>query len=364
MNEKKPFPSEPAAGDDMSPAEPVKKRSRRSSGGLTLRDVARMADVAPITASRALNTPDAVSPAILARVREAVERTGYVPNMLAGGLASKRSRLVAAVVPTISGTVFLDMVQSMTESLAASGYQLMLGQSGYENSREEALLEAIIGRRPDGVILTGVMRSPQVRRRLQASGIPVVETWDLTPTPIDMLVGFSHERIGIEVADYLHARGRRRVATLGANDDRALRRHQSFAQRAQELGMVDPAVGSVPACNVPAPTSLGSGRSGLRELLQRAPRTDAIFCSSDITAMGVLTEALAMGIAVPGQLAVVGLGDQSFARDTLPALTSVRIDGTGIGAIAAQLIVSRAEGKPVADPIRDIGFTIVERGSS
>ncbi|MDO8311509.1 MAG: LacI family DNA-binding transcriptional regulator, partial [Sideroxyarcus sp.] len=115
------------------------KRSRRSSGGFTLRDVAKLAAVAPITASRALNAPESVSPAILQRVRDAVEQIGYVPNLLAGGLASKKSRLVAAVVPTIVGSVFLEMVQALTETLAAAGYQLMLGQSGYENSREDVL---------------------------------------------------------------------------------------------------------------------------------------------------------------------------------------------------------------------------------
>src|SRR5471032_2588899 len=197
------------------------RRSRRKSGGTTLRDVAKLAGVAPITASRALNTPNVVSDAILLRVREAVEQTGYVPNMLAGGLASRKSRLVAAVIPTISGNVFLEMVQSLTASLAAYGYQLMLGQSGYEDSREDELLEAIIGRRPDGVILTGTMRSPQGRQRLLTSGIPVVETWDLTPDPIDMLIGFSHEKVGEAVARYLHARGKRRVATLSANDQRS-----------------------------------------------------------------------------------------------------------------------------------------------
>lgn len=167
------------------------RRSRRG-GGITLGDVARLAGVSPITASRALNTPDQVAPDKLARVREAVARTGYVPNRLAGGLASARSRLVAAVVPTIAGPVFMEMVQSLTSALADAGYQLMLGQSGYTESREDALLEAIIGRRPDGIVLTGIMHSPEGRRRLLASGIPVVETWDLTPTPIDMLVGFSH----------------------------------------------------------------------------------------------------------------------------------------------------------------------------
>ena len=338
-------------------------RSRRGSGGLTLRDVAKLAGVAPITASRALNTPDAVSPAILARVREAVERTGYVPNMLAGGLASKKSRLVAAVVPTISGSVFLEMVQSLTEVLAQSGYQVMLGQTGYENSREDALLEAIIGRRPDGVVLTGIMRSAQGRRRLLASGIPVVETWDLTPTPIDMLVGFSHARIGVAVAEFLHRKGRKRVATIGGSDERAARRHQAFADAALRLGMAGGAE-AVPNCVVPAPTTVGSGREALRHLLASDPDIDAVYCSSDLLALGVMTEAQAQGIAVPRQLAVVGLGDLGFSRDLYPALTTVRIDGTAIGSTAAHFIIERAEGRQIAEPVCDVGFSIIERDSA
>ncbi|MGE5794307.1 MAG: LacI family DNA-binding transcriptional regulator, partial [Bacteroidota bacterium] len=145
------------------------RRARRGSGRITLADVAKLAGVSAITASRALNTPDQVSPETLRRVREAVDRTGYVPNMLAGGLASTRSRLVAAVVPTIAGPVFLETIQALTEALAESGYQLMLGQSGYTHSREDALLDAIIGRRPDGIMLTGIMRSPEGRRRLLAA---------------------------------------------------------------------------------------------------------------------------------------------------------------------------------------------------
>ena len=345
---------------ELTPA----KRSRRSSGGFTLRDVARLANVAPITASRALNTPDAVSAPILARVRDAVERTGYVPNMLAGGLASKRSRLVAAVVPTITGSVFLEMVQSLTAALAASGYQLMLGQSGYENSREDELLEAIIGRRPDGVVLTGIMRSAKSRRRLLASGIPVVETWDLTPTPIDMLVGFSHERIGASVAEYLHQRGRCRVATISANDERAVRRNKAFSDAAIGLGMAAPGAAVVPTCIVPAPTTVGSGRSGLRELLAQHPDIDALFCSSDMLALGVIMEAQAQGIEIPRRLAVVGMGDLGFSRDLNPALTSVRIDGTTIGSTAARFIIERSQGKVVANGVVDIGFTIVERASA
>lgn len=123
---------------------PAHPRKSRKGATPTVRDVARLAGVAPMSVSRALNNPDSVSPEILQRVREVVDRVGYVPNLLAGGLASKKSRMVAAVVPTISGSVFLEMVQALTDGLAARGYQLMLGQAGYENSREDALLEAII----------------------------------------------------------------------------------------------------------------------------------------------------------------------------------------------------------------------------
>src|SRR3982751_2416238 len=200
------------------------RRTRRGSGAVTLHDVARLAGVAPITASRALNTPDRVSADVLEKVSDAVRRTGYVPNRLAGGLASARSRLVAAVVPTIAGPVFLQTVQSLTAALAESGYQLMLGQSGYTDSREDALLEAIIGRRPDGIVLTGVVHSATGRKRLMAAGIPVVETWDLTPTPIDMLVGFSHVDVGRSVANFLHGKGRRRLAVVAGDDERSARR--------------------------------------------------------------------------------------------------------------------------------------------
>lgn len=343
---------------------PAPRKSRKGSTP-TVRDVARLAGVAPMSVSRALNHPESVSPDIQQRVREAVERLGYVPNLLAGGLASKKSRMVAAVVPTISGSVFLEMVQTLTDSLAARGYQLMLGQSGYENSREDALLEAIIGRRPDGVVLTGIMRSEQGRRRLLASGIPVVETWDLTSDPIDMLVGFSHEKIGKAVAEYLHRLGRRRIAAISANDERAVRRNRHFADT---LLALQPELGTdtaaVPTCIVPAPTTLGSGRAGLRALLARDPNIDAVFCSSDMMAQGVLLEAMAMGIKVPQQLAVVGLGDLSFSRDLYPPLTTVRIDGTAIGSVAAQMLIDRAEGKQVEEPVRDVGFVIVERGST
>ena len=211
-------------------------RRRKGSGAVTLRDVAQLAGVAPITASRALNTPSQVSPEVLGRVTEAVRQTGYVPNLLAGALSSMKSRMVGVAVPTIAGPVFLDTVQSLTEALFEAGYQVLLGQTGYDNAREDAWLEAMIGRRPDGLVLTGTSHSEQARTRLRAAGVPVVETWDQSDDPIDMLVGFSHVEVGRKVAAYLHERGYRRLAGVAGSDERAMRRFRaSHASRCRSF---------------------------------------------------------------------------------------------------------------------------------
>ncbi|MFZ4478252.1 MAG: LacI family DNA-binding transcriptional regulator [Rhodoferax sp.] len=335
------------------------RRNRRSSGAITLRDVAKLAGVAPITASRALNTPAQVSSQVLQKVSDAVQRTGYVPNRMAGGLASSRSRLIAAVVPSTVMSVFMETIESLNGALFEAGYQLMLGQSGYSVAREEQLLEAVIGRRPDGIFLTGIMPPGRGRTRLLASGIPVLETWDLTLTPIDMLIGFSHSDIGREVARFLMAKGRRRLALVRADDERAGRRAKAFSDAAAQAGQRE-----VLVLNVGDSRSLKSGRQAMARLLEQAPDVDAIFCSSDLLALGVMTEARAQGVAVPERISIIGFGDVPFLADMVPALSTVRINGADIGQQAARFLIERAQGRPVNPRIVDVGFSIIERDSS
>jgi LacI family gluconate utilization system Gnt-I transcriptional repressor len=335
------------------------KRSRRGSGAITLRDVAKLAGVAPITASRAVNTPDQVSPDVRKKVLDAVQRTGYVPNRMAGGLASSRSRLIAAVVPSTVMSVFMETIEALNGSLFDAGYQLMLGQSGYSSAREDLLLEAVIGRRPDGIFLTGILPPGKSRTRLLASGIPVVETWDLTPTPIDMLIGFSHSEIGRAVAHFLLDKGRKRLAVVRADDERAARRATAFAEAVQQRSQQD-----VFAVNVGDSRSLTSGREAMVRILKEAPDVDAIFCSSDLLALGVMTEARAQNLAVPDRMAIVGFGDVPFLADMVPALSTVRINGADIGKQAARFLIDRAEGRPVDPCVVDVGFAIIERDTS
>ena len=321
----------------------------------TLHDVAREAGVSLITASRALTNPGVVSAGTIAKVEQAVLSTGYIPNLLAGGLKSRRSLTVACLVPAISVAQFLPTVQMLTESLDEAGYQLILGQTGYDHSREEALLNAMISRRPDGIVVTGLVHSPEARRRLRQTGIPVVETWDLSAQPVDMLIGFSHHEVGRAVAGYFSKKGWTRVAIATGDDERASVRRQGFVQG---IGR------EVPVAVVPAPSSLELGRRALTELLQQEPALQAVFCRSDQLAQGVLAEAHSRGLRVPKDLAICGFGDASFAAHTQPSLTSVHIDGADIGRRAAQMIISRCNGKAVDVPVVDIGFRIIEREST
>jgi len=333
------------------------RRARKNTGRVTLSDLARLTGVTKVTVSRALNSPDLVSSDTLERVREAVRQTGYTPDLIAGSLASNRSRLIVALIPAIAGGVFQETVAALTSELAATGYQLLLGQSGYDESREEALLDAIIGRRPAGIVLTGVVHSEESRQKLRASGIPVVETWDITRTPLDMLIGFSHQKIGKAAADYLRQRGAVRPAIVTPDDRRAQARAEAFI-KAFDSGT------PIPVVSVESPAKLGDGRRALARLLDEHPSIDAVFCGADIMALGVLMEARHRNMRVPEQLKVMGYGDQNFAADTDPPLTTIRIDGTKIGELAAAMLIAKIETGAMRQRRIDVGFTIVERESA
>ncbi|SOZ16758.1 Transcriptional regulator, LacI family [Cupriavidus taiwanensis] len=322
---------------------------------VTLHDVAREAGVSLITASRALSNPSMVSEKTIARVQQAVAATGYIPNLLAGGLKSKRSLMVAALVPNIAVAQFLPTVKALTDALDAAGYQLILGQTGYDHAREEALLGTMISRRPDGIVVTGLVHSQAARERLRRAGIPVVETWDLSDRPVDMSVGFSHVKVGSSVAGYFLGKGWRRLGIATGDDHRASVRREGFVSTVGH---------EVPTVVVPAPSSLALGRQALAGLLEQDPRIQAIYCSSDQLAQGVMVEALARGLRIPEDLAICGFGDADFAAHLKPSLTTVHVDGAAIGALAARLLLDRCQGKAVSQPVIDVGFRVIEREST
>ena len=334
-------------------------RAARTSSVPTLKDLARLAGVSPITASRALHRPELVAESTRARVAQAVEQSGYVTNSLAGGLTSRQTRLVAAIVPSVGHSLFSDMLDTLITTLAAQRYETTLGISRYDPEHEETWLAAMLGRRPDGVVLTGIEHTARTRRLLVNADIPVVELWDYTPHPLDVAIGFSQEDAGRAAFRYLAACGYQRPAVLRADDSRAHRRAQGFMRAAADVGAPPPVQIVFPENSPQA----GRGREALEALRTQANDADAVFCSSDALAQGVLAHAHALQLQVPQQFGVLGFGDQALAVDSIPALSTVKVDGAYIGRQGAEALIARMRGAAVT-AAQDVGFEVIARAST
>ena len=333
-------------------------RVRAGSAQVKITDVAAEAKVAPMTVSRVINTPDRVSPATAARVRAAIDKLGYVPNLIAGGLSSRRSRMVAAIVPTIAHPMFAGLVQSFTDAMRQAGYEVMLSLSGYGD--DAAQVRALLGRRPDAMLITGADHPAATAQILRESGIPIVEIWDVSAHPIDMLVGFDHRQVGASVADFFRAKGHDRFAAISADDARALTRRQGY------LDAIAAAGGTVVAAPVlPAPSTIMAGRQALRDMLGVLTERTALACSSDMLAFGAITELRRHGIAVPDQVAVCGFGNFELSAASDPPFTTVNVEGSESGRIAADFLLRRLADDEAARGARvQVPFRILERASS
>lgn len=330
--------------------------SSHMKGDVTLDVVAKIAGVSAITVSRAINKPEKVAPKTLEKVNKAISETGYVPNLLAGALASRTSRLIAAIVPSIANLLYAETIRLFSRRCREAGYQVLLGDSGYPEVLEEELVAAILTRRPDGILLTGVDHSPACRNLLLAANIPIVETWDITPSPLDIVVGFNHVKVGQEVASFIYKKGYRTVGFVTADDTRGVLRRQSTQQALEDYGCKD-----FHTASVPAPTTMGLGRAGTKQLLDQGFKSGVIFCSSDTLAQGVVAELQSQSIGVPDDVSVIGFGDQVFSAFTHPPLTTVRIDRERIGREAVDALLARIKGESVKNSIIDVGFSILER---
>jgi LacI family gluconate utilization system Gnt-I transcriptional repressor len=315
---------------------PRPPQSRSGPETVKITDVALAAGVAPMTVSRVINTPDRVSAATAARVRSAIESLGYVPNLIAGGLSSRRSRMIAAIVPTIASPIFSTPIQVFTDTLGRAGYHVMLALAGYGRDDEESLVRAMLSRRPDGLLLTGATHTQGVMRLLRNAAVPVVEIWDSSDTPTDMLVGFDHTEVGAAVADFLLARGHRAFAVLVASDIRATRRRDGFVARVAAAG-----ARLIAEHRLPSPALVSDARRGMREIAPLLTPGAALFAGSDLIAFGAVSEARALGIAIPQALAVCGFGDFDLSQGSEPPITTVSVDGAAMGRIAAENLIAR-----------------------
>ena len=324
-------------------------------------DVARQAGVSIMTVSRVLNQPGSVAPETRERILLAIGAQGYVPNDVAGSLRARRGRGVVCIVPHIANSVFSDTLQGLNDALRPAGMHVMLGTSGYASSEEARVLEEFVRLRPEAVVLWGTRRHPKSRALLRRLGVPVMEVFDLVPDPFDQVIGFSNERAMCALVDHLLARGRSRIAFVGNTNERDV----SSTQRADGWRMALRAARLDPeGLMFEADGTTVGGEQVLRAMVASGVAFDAVCCSSDLLAVGVLIACRRMGIAVPGEIAVAGFGDNPLAQAFDPPLTTVRLPRYAIGKVAGEQVLRRMAGEPVQQRAIDLGYEVLVRAST
>ncbi|MEJ1160922.1 LacI family DNA-binding transcriptional regulator [Prosthecomicrobium sp. N25] len=325
----------------------------RPIAAVTLSDVARAAGVGESTVSRVLRNHGSFTPGTRDRVLAAVARLGYVPNRIAGALASTDSNLIALVIPSLANIVFPDVLRGANAALAGTGCQTVVGVTDYDPGEEEAIVRALLAWRPRAVLIAGLEHTPGARAMLEGAGIRVAEVLDIDGEGIDIVVGFSNRAAGAAAARHLIGRGYRRLGYVGHDlerDTRAAKRLAGFREAIGAAG-VDFADLEI----TPVSSAMEAGRRGLERLLARRPDLDAVYFSNDDMAIGGYFHCLAAGIDVPGRLALFGHNGLDAARAAPKPLTTILTPRFAAGETAVRLVLGDGPSTVV-----DLGFELIE----
>ena len=305
----------------------------------TIRDVAVLAGVSPVTVSRFLNEPQRVRKETRERIQNAASKLGFVPDQRAGTLSGAKSRAVGVVLPTLANHGFSQFLQSLSEALSLEGFQLIVASRELSKEREEDIVRQLCGWRPAGLILLAYRHTKATMRMVSDLDIPTVESMEFYDPPLDMCVGFSNAEAARDMTVYLIGRGRRSIAYISmpsANYVRAKIRCDGYRQAMAQHGL--------PELIVEAENSLDGGGKAIRQLLRQQPDLEAVFCATDLLALGVLNECRRQRIPVPDRLALAGFNGSDLATLSAPRITTMRTPTREAGAAAARMVIERYMG--------------------
>lgn len=308
---------------------------------LTLRDVSEASGVSEMTVSRVLRNRGDVSQPTREKVLQAAKDLGYVPNKIAGALASQRVNLVAVVIPSLSNMVFPEVMTGISETLDGTGLQPVVGVTNYSPEQEEKVLYEMLSWRPSGVIIAGLEHSDAARAMLMAAGIPVVEIMDIDGNPIDAAVGISHRRAGRKMAKQILKAGFQNIGFMGTKmplDHRARKRFEGFTEALAKNGVeiLDQEFYS-------GGSALLKGREMTKAMLERTPELDFLYYSNDMIGAGGLLYLLDQGIEIPNKIGLAGFNGVELLQGLPRQLATMDACRHEIGARAAQIIATRTQ---------------------
>jgi len=311
----------------------------RNKRPLTLRDVSEASGVSEMTVSRVLRKRGDVSETTKKRVLAAAKELGYVPNQIAGSLASQRVNLVAVIIPSLSNMVFPEVLTGINQVLENTPLQPVVGVTDYMPKKEERVLYEMLSWRPSGVILAGLEHSDAARAMMRNSGIPVVEIMDADGLPIDSMVGISHRRAGLEMAQAIQKQGYKNIGFMGTKmplDHRARKRFEGFTE-----GLAKAGIEIRDRDFYSGGSALAKGREMTQSMLERNPDLDFLYFSNDMIGAGGLLYLLDQGIDVPGQIGLAGFNDVELLQGLPRKLATMDACRLEIGRAAAQIILDR-----------------------
>ncbi|WP_314435369.1 LacI family DNA-binding transcriptional regulator [Massilia timonae] len=333
----------------------------RGTGRATLEQVAGMAGVSIMTASRALSQPQMVSEVTRVKVERAVAELGYVPNRAARALASSQSHVIVVLVPSFSNAVFTAVLEGIHDAVAPGQYQLLIGNTYYSQAEEEKLLRTYLQSSPDGILFSSQAHSPAVTRMLEASQVPSVSMMDLSDEPGALSVGFSQFEAGMEMTRHLLKKGYRRIGFIGAQlDERTLRRADGYRAAMVEAGLADPRLELM----VPERSTIALGAELMGQMMANMPDCDAVFCCNDDLAHGAVYHCQRHGVQIPQEIAVCGFNDLPASAWMMPSLTTIDTPRYQVGFEAASLLLQVIKGQEPERKRIDLGFTLRERESA
>jgi LacI family gluconate utilization system Gnt-I transcriptional repressor len=315
-----------------------------------------------MTVSRAFKADSLVSPETREAILKAAEDLGYVFDSTASNLRSQKSDFVAVTIPSINNANFADTVGGLSDTLAKRGMQILLGYTNYDIDEEERLIEQLLRRKPQALVVTGGSHTARARRLLQTVAIPIIETWDIPADPIDHFVGFSNTAVMRDMVDHFVASGCRRIAFIGGDvqrDSRGSQRRLGFIAAMQAHGLD----ASRLIAAGPPPISMREGANAMAKLIEIYPDTEAVVCVSDLAAYGALTECRRLGVPVPERFSIGGFGNYEIGEVCVPTLTTINAFAREIGEQTAQLILDIIDNAQPVGNVR-ISTQLIVRDSS
>lgn len=336
--------------------------SSRSTGRVTLSDVAARAGVSPITASRALKAPYKVSEKLKTKIYQAVSELGYIPNHAARSLASSETKIISVIFPSLSNAVFPDVLDGIHDVLTPAGYRILLANCHYSEDQEEVLVRTLLEQSPDGIIITGIDQSENTCKLLLNSNTPVVQIMELTDSPIDMNVGFSHFQASYDLVTNLQNAGYRKIGFIGARmDPRSQRRLAGYQQAMLDKGLPH----TTYQLTSQSHTSFKLGAILFKQLLKESPDLEVICFSNDDLAAGAVFECNRSGLRIPEDISIAGFNDLHFAAELIPPLTTVSIPRYEMGKKAAEYLLHKIVDQENTLPQQhDVGYTVIQRDST